>query len=427
MQYLMSHTFLPPCLTGLRQFFPDLDTELAYFGITPEPMRLRQKFSGAAIPEPYAETDVNAPQTLPITRGAYETLLRRLIVKGKPNVRFATGTVTSFQKAGDRLDGVRFRTADRETVIKGNFVIDATGPAQLSFNKWLKNAGFPVPSSIKVKYDSPVVYSQSIWTIPAHLQATLDTIVPSGFNPGLMYAHGADVALGERDTFGILLAEDSQLIIMSLYLAGSGQIRSAGELRSFVGTLTTPAPHWVSTVITLLEANEAACAPQYSHGNSTECNYIKYHELAGRDLLPRNWVAMGDATMKLNHHYGLGVGKAMIEAVTLDGVLRATSTDGFASSNISDQFFQKAVLRTRKLWETTKASDYGIEETTPVAGETHEDGKFSRAFGRELLSTASKDPAVYATWWNVNMLLAPETDLLSVVILAKVARNWLMG
>lgn len=86
-------------------------------------MLLRMKYDGVSIPDPYTATDADAPLTLPITRGAYETLLRRLIVNGKPNVQFANGTVTGYAKAGDKIEGVKLRTAAGEKLVKGDFVI----------------------------------------------------------------------------------------------------------------------------------------------------------------------------------------------------------------------------------------------------------------------------------------------------------------
>lgn len=88
-------------------------------------MFLRLKHDGVPFPDPYTELDPDAPQTLPITRAAYETLLRRLVVNGKPNVKFVTGTVTGYStKVGaDKLEGVKLHTAQGESIMTGDFIV----------------------------------------------------------------------------------------------------------------------------------------------------------------------------------------------------------------------------------------------------------------------------------------------------------------
>lgn len=90
---------------------------------------------------------------------------------------------------------------------------------------------------------------------------------------------------------------------MPLHLGGDIQLRSVSEIRAFVKSLKFPVPQWVLDLVDVLERNEAACAPWYTHGKSVECSYVKYNEAAAEDL-PKNWVVVGDAAMKLNHHYG---------------------------------------------------------------------------------------------------------------------------
>jgi len=60
-------------------------------------------------------------------------------------------------------------------------------------------------------------------------------------------------------------------------------------------------------------------------------------------------------------------------------------------------------------------------------GESLEKGRFLRSFGKCLLYTAGMNPDVLLVWWRVSMLMAPETDLFTPWLVAKVFWNWRKG
>lgn len=63
---------------------------------------------------------------IPATRETFETLIRRLVMKYKPNVLFLTGTVTGFEReggSGRKLSGVNVNTSDGEKVEPAAFVV----------------------------------------------------------------------------------------------------------------------------------------------------------------------------------------------------------------------------------------------------------------------------------------------------------------
>lgn len=173
--------------------------------------------------------------------------------------------------------------------------------------------------------------------------------------------------------FGVWLS----VILVVLQLGGDHRINSISDLRVFVQTkVSFVVPRWIFDLIDVLGKNESECPPRFCHGRSAECSYVKYHELADREMLPRNWLAVGDAAMALNYQYGssskhpwsfcclphldlllvwamhvaLGVSKAMIDAITLDSVLRTTPTGGLDYSNFSKEYFKKVDSRTRNMW-----------------------------------------------------------------------------
>lgn len=87
---------------------------------------------------------------------------------------------------------------------------DATGSQQISYHKWLKQAGFDIPSSIRIEYDPHMSYSQSFRTIPAKYHGTLGNIIPHGFKAGTVYNHNADWKTGEQRALYVLLHQDAQ-------------------------------------------------------------------------------------------------------------------------------------------------------------------------------------------------------------------------
>lgn len=81
-------------------------------------MRGRFQCAGVYVEDPYTTTDVNSgvPLTLPLTRDALETMIRRLVRESRPNVEFYAGSVTSLKASdeGRLVRGVEYRRPDGE-------------------------------------------------------------------------------------------------------------------------------------------------------------------------------------------------------------------------------------------------------------------------------------------------------------------------
>ncbi|KIM89717.1 hypothetical protein PILCRDRAFT_194199 [Piloderma croceum F 1598] len=113
-QYTSMHLYQPFSLMALRKLFPNFDRELEGCGFldSGDP---GLRISGIPVLFP-----TGIPQTIWMTRPAYETLLRRLVLSTCSNVEFITGSVTSLQPASTSWESVAyvsFRTAsDAETL-----------------------------------------------------------------------------------------------------------------------------------------------------------------------------------------------------------------------------------------------------------------------------------------------------------------------
>lgn len=164
-----------------------------------------------------------------LTREATEVFLRKAVKESRPNVVFKTGTVSGVLSQEKGLTGVTVRENGVEKQEQADFVIgkllkalkirkhisllrintlDATGPSQVSYSKWLRSAGFSLPSDLRLEYDPILRYAASVWTIPEHLHSKWP--VPWGFKCGYTYTLSPDAALGDPKTLGFAMAENNQ-------------------------------------------------------------------------------------------------------------------------------------------------------------------------------------------------------------------------
>jgi 2-polyprenyl-6-methoxyphenol hydroxylase-like FAD-dependent oxidoreductase len=150
-------------------------------------------------------------------------------------------------------------------------------------------------------------------------------------------------------------------------------------------------------------------------------HWIKYHEHAR--TLPTNFVALGDAWMRLNPVWGQGCTLALMGATTLDGVLRAAS--GLA---VGPAFFATLHTRLGGTWADMKARDYAYDACEPVRGEDRSVGAGRRAFAEMLGKRAlAGDKDVQRRMLGVSAWVLPPTDMLAPSVLGKLALDWVLG
>ena len=121
-----------------------------------------------------------------------------------------------------------------------------------------------------------------------------------------------------------------------------------------------------------------------------------------------------------------GCTKATVGVATLSGLLDKLSTSSYPPElppTFAQKFWSLQTSRVGGLWDQTKAEDYGWETTTPVEGETLEDGKWTRWFTRNLIAVGQKDAAVANVIYGSAMFLAPGTDALHPSVVRKVVWN----
>ncbi|KAG9011470.1 hypothetical protein FRB94_008301 [Tulasnella sp. JGI-2019a] len=428
-QWYAAHVWLPLVYVGLRRLFLNLQEELDHAGIKPFPFLARL----GSLPDPYAPTASTAPLSFTTSRGGFEVLLRRLVRGSRHNIQFVLGTATGLKRASDgsnKVDGVSVRTEMGPTLLPAQLVIDATGPVQAGYSKWLRAAGFShLPA--RDEYDQRRRAVTGVFTVPPDIQHLCG--IPWGYRPGVLTLYAPDATIGE--TYGLVwyIGERNQAILTISGQEFNDRPHTVAGFRSAVTSLPgyklKRLPPWIIDFLDFLEEHESECNPFYADNSLGAFSWVKYHEGAV-DALPRNFIAVGDAMMNVNPAAGQGASKAVIDVTTLDACLRTVSSrTGDVPKDFSFRFFQSQAPRIKGIWESLKDQDYGFKLTKPVKGETLAVGEFRRSYRRAILRLCAKNPDIYKQILDLAYLMAPPTDALAPVLavraLIECVRHWM--
>ncbi|KAJ7113846.1 hypothetical protein C8R44DRAFT_881418 [Mycena epipterygia] len=367
MPYNAAHAFLSLFVHGARQLWPDFDTEFKAAGGRLVSADLQTHYSGVLIPTPFQDYPVGRlPDTLVMRRPNAQKVLHRLLVQHPTaaNISLLAGTVRGVAPAPDMtsiqslvvrtLDGTQV-SLNEVAIVAGTLVLafavrvlnrvnapDCTGSTQARF-RWLQNAGFSLAQSLRCSYSGNLRYATVCFAVPPELEILLP--IPS-------------------DKAGIrLLLSD----------CGHAELpRSASDVGSFLSRYggQVPIPAWVlETVAILCERGN----PQFDNIKIPTQSYVRYHE-ASVEALPSNFIAIGDANLKLNPIYG----------------------------------------------DSARLHDYGTAGCVPMDGETKDTDRLARRFELKLISAATHDAEVASALWHVRHVLAADRILLRPAVLWKI-------
>ncbi|KAG8926052.1 hypothetical protein FRC02_009254 [Tulasnella sp. 418] len=427
MQYNLVHMFHPPSLTAFEKLFPtEFENGLDHIGAKPVPMELYHYIDGIHIGLPFKQLgrSEETPKHLLISRAAFEILLRRCLKTTRSNVKFIVGTVIglSISEKANAVNQVFIRTDCGEIEQSATLVIDATGSDQAGFHKWLPRAKVPLPSSLRVEYNPKMYYTTTSFSIPKHLQSSIP--LPRPFSNAQVY--NTLVLRKETRTIFFGIVERDTLLITCGGWNVSERPHSFDEYRAYVSSLDfmEPVPKWVFALFDFLEEHADEVNPRWNDANVGPLYWVQYHKAL--DVVPSNFIAVGDASMKLNPIFGQGCFKALSDAATLDALLRKTPGSTVPTS-FSSSFFKKQKARIETMWSGTRTQDYGFPDTIPVAGESLSDGALMREYSKQVLALTRVNAKANHLVWHVNMLIAPVTDLFSPWLVGKVLWQWLTG
>ncbi|KAJ6518128.1 hypothetical protein C8R47DRAFT_1232136 [Mycena vitilis] len=422
-QYNASHAFLTLFIDGARRLWPTFDDELKASGARTAPADMQIHYAGLEIPYPRDEYAAGkVPDTMVIRRATGQALLHRLLMKHPTaaNIIPLAGTVRGFNVARDRacIESVLVRQADGKQTSLNDvaLVVDCTGGIQGGF-KWLKAAGVPLPDSLRSHYDGNLCYLTLCFDVPPALASTLP--IPEAMkNTGAL--HVAFSQTHELPMFLGLIVTDNNT--MQLLLGNSvyeDLPRTRFQVIPFLKASNLPLPPWVVEVVDILcERTDPSFDPIRLPAQS----YVRYEK--AKDL-PSNFVAVGDANLKLNPIHGQGFAKCIVNGIALAASLHAIDEDSVPTAlpaDFSAKYFRKSAGDMEALWDATRLHDYGSPVCEPMEGETKDTGSLARWFERKLLVAASQDNEVASAVWHVRHLLAADKALLAPTVLWKILR-----
>lgn len=410
-QYSAIHVYQAILLRFARKAFPGFDAIAKSWGMMVRGANTNLSINGhfVRVPEPIP--------TLVGPRRTLEPLLRKLVSDTCPNIEFIHGTVTGFEVNVDRsVKAVTVRPAEGETTdIACALAVDCTGVAQSGL-KFLSRVIPDLPTDLRVSYNADIAYVTLEYPKPPNFDDDLralkipkyDTDIESGV---LVYAPSPDC-----DTrFVGFTRNDEDSVVMTMGGWDVDMPVTLDEVRDFAKGVKNKnhIPDYFYKALDLLE-------PVKDKGlifeaRISSCYTIAYERAAAQ--LPPNFVALGDACMRVNPRFGQGVTKSSMGAITLDATLRRISPD---SPYFGKAFFEKLASRTSSAWDGTRFADYAAPSTTPAPGETHESGKFMRWFTSQIVKASETNPQAAEAFFHNMGFLGPATDMFAPSILATI-------
>ncbi|KAM0791043.1 hypothetical protein ACM66B_004339 [Microbotryomycetes sp. NB124-2] len=365
-QHNQLHLFLGLLHPALKAMFPSFETAFNEAGgkvVPPHPVSYK---GTRCLQLPDAEKTGWPVRQLYISREALEALLRKLVLSTCSNVETRVGMAKGIVMSQDRksVESVMVRSPDGQVDnVECAFVVDASGTTNGSIG-WLKNAGFRAPE--KVTYDPAIVYTcYTFHTTPA-TRAKFDAI--KGVPRTWCETGHIGASLGSSHS-AFLQMEDGK--VRTMFQTFTGQDNDPQSVQDVeAGYAVEPYADWQREAIKLLchaEEDDGAPAAVRSKVAIGLCYRVTYR---ARDM-PVNLVPLGDTILRVNPIFGQGCAKSVVDALTLDRVLRHQDGHAFDGSFVA-KFLDLHYKRTDPLWETTRVHDYAHPETTPCAGQTRE-------------------------------------------------------
>ncbi|KAF8524139.1 hypothetical protein BU17DRAFT_43208 [Hysterangium stoloniferum] len=430
-QYTSLHGFQPFATMALRKMFNYFDAEVRKSGARFVPFDLQAHYSGTYFASPLHQYADGALPSVPLlTRPAFETILRRLVLTC-PNVQCIPGTVVGMNKEpyfADMIGSVQVRSSSGDEItIPATLVADCTGPA-LAGLRWLKAlapASDKSLESLKTTYNPKMSYTTCEFYVDPILLHPLKALgVPADYETaGVLYLYFPDSALDNKCLI-IARREGNFLQMICGGWDAHEQITNIDDIMMFLLRMNSasPLPHWIQLMLTLFK--QETVPTTFAYARAPPSVYVRYYQAQN---LPSNFIAIGDSVLQLNPIRGQGCTKACVEAVSLNALLSRCSPLQYGSrevlpNNFGREFFDLQATRTGFLWDLYKSDDYAWQTTVPTKGDNlHTSGAWRRAYGSLLMRLVVQDREVAAVWWHVLSWLAPPTDLMTPMILFKVA------
>ncbi|KAJ7169345.1 hypothetical protein C8R43DRAFT_1060176 [Mycena crocata] len=439
LQYKSLHACQCFLFAGLQRMFPGFAEECAASDIQIAPAGLRFYLSGVPMGVPFKPI----PETMYISRGGFETLLRRLVLdqESYPNIKFTAGTVTDVLPDPTSPKSLKSVVVRTESGVTESFpaalVADCTGPARVGM-KWLERHGYGYSTAypagklplaqLKIAIDQKLRYTTIVFRISPAFHDRLPFPSKDYKDTKPIYVFLEDGPENGRGMFVLTRADGDQVVLFVGHHGGDirPQPRTMAEVKEWVRgcKITQEIPGWIFEILDMLEEIEDQAVVSFLKPAPT--SYIRYHQAVS---IPSNFVALGDSVMTVNPTFGAGCTKAFRSALALHNVLRAAyNTSGTTvPADFSTKFFAETFDKTDWLWQNTRTSDYAFPTTEPAAGESLSSGKYLRWYIANLQRLALTDDDAAWAMFNSRMGLASSIDALYPRLVLKILGRGLLA
>lgn len=316
-----------------------------------------------------------------------------------PNVKLLDGCEVSGllnDASKSRVTGVVMHRvgSTAEENISADLVVDACGRASKT-PRWLEMIGRPLVTESIVKVD--VGYATREFKRP-----------PEGTYPwtGLFVIGQAPQS---RRLAVLIPIEGSRWIVT---LAGIlGDHAPTDEQGWFEFAHSLPVPHLYNALKAATPLTDVAT---YKFAYHQRRHYERMKDL------PDGLVVLGDSHCSFNPLYGQGMSTGIIGAVLLGQELTRARQNGGLASGLSRRFQQALAVETNNPWALSTGEDFRYPGVTGT-----------RPFGFSLIQwytgrmhrTAETDPEVVRSFFRVNHMLAPLSEMMRPRILFSVLRG----
>lgn len=437
-QYFGAHLFQILSFMALRHIFPNFDEELQKRDGKIGNMEL-SVYSSAG---PFYRSpkvmypDGNVPEMFFCSRDGYERLLRFLVVGSSNRIRRMAGTAVGIETDDNDFEKINFvnvapSDGGKTLDIPATLVVDCSGGTQAGF-KWLKKLHSSMTAqdteSTKLLIWDNLVNSYDIharWRVydihvPKALRSTLP--IPGGYdNCKWLYSF---IPFPGRETKNFVIHRlEGHIIRFAFYGWGNPPLPdSSDDIKEYLATLKVvePVPQWLFDMLDLL-LDEKDNVEVHNSARPPAMNWIHYEKAP---YMPSNFVALGDAVMRVNPSFGQGCTKACVGAITLDSVLRSPSIGRSREvpAGFGAKFFKVHYNKVVDAWDGTKPMDYMFETTTPAKGEKLSDEKVNGSVALLLFDMVVTDLELDALLVHVRQFVAPATDILAPWVLWRILK-----
>ncbi|THH06443.1 hypothetical protein EW145_g4086 [Phellinidium pouzarii] len=439
MQYTSVHIFQPLALLALRKLFPNVDEEVK----NADGRIAAYEVNGHAFGRPIMKIpmheypDGNYPECLFMTRELYERLLRRLVTQSSKRIRWVVGTATGINTVpGDptTLSSVTIRTPEGNgEKIPAALVIDCTGGTQAGL-KWLRRiaadtvntetlqkcapAGALSWDDVKIEYSTAQPYIVYRFYVPPEARAKLP--IPGGYENNIWPYMYMPVPGVERKIFMMNRIEGHRFNIAFCGWGAPPMPMDFDSIKDWFKNFSIDhqkIPEWILPLLDILLEYKDQC--EILTGKYSDPSWLRFERAP---YVPSNFIAIGDAVMRVNPVFGQGCSKATIGALALDGFLKSSSYANLTTipAGFGREFFKMHKNKIESIWDGTKPTDYMWDTTRPVKGEKHSDEWLNGVLGNIVMDLAGRDPEVDAALFKVRFFLGPSTALLAPHLLVKI-------